>query len=492
MTIAPIQKDRGDERSASATLATSTPYQRSHAAPTDERPTLVYDDIRRHRHSSRLHGGDPLSNDAINWAFGLDVRRSADKLVLLALADAANEHWACFPGKEEIAGKASCAPSSIVHCTRRLEEAGHLVRIPFEALKGQDQKIGYVLAGGGRIHDLDDEFLAIAFAARKLPGRPLAEKPKHWDGRRRSDAASMEFGQGDQPVTLPGEGDYPVTPRGDQPVTPRTLSRPPTTSKDSDAADAASFVDADASTICAADASRAARDDQTRAAKPKRRQSLAAYLKTLGSDAINEIYWDFDTTKSDLLKNYAAPRARDDLKVPAGKWPDELDEELTLKSVEIVIHTLRKRSYSEFGEIAEGYLDGFEWPPEKNAPQATGDAAEGELRYRHSPGFLYAGAGHADACAASIHAAIDRMSAVELSESLTLFTRHRPDVLDACRGVAAKTATLHADHGQERQTLHAAVEHYLDWHRDKPQTKWPKFVVPAEMHPKQEPAAAAA
>jgi len=308
-----------------------------------------------------------VSNEALDWAFRVDVRRSADKLVLLALADAANEHWACFPGKDEIAAKASCAETSVVHCTRRLEEGGHLVRIAFEAPHGQDQKIGYVLAGGGRLESLDEEFLCAAFAKRKLDGRPRLEKPKHWAGGRKSDAAQQSFGQGDQSVTLPGQGDQLVTPRGDCLVTPRTQRRTPSTTKISDPADAGSSpVDADASTICGAAAPRD-EDDRSVRRSPKRRQTLGAYLKTLGADAVDEIYWDLDSSRGGVL-SWAEPRARKELGIPLDKdWPEgELDDALTLKVVEIALNTLRKRSYAEFGDVAEGYLAGFEWPPEKS------------------------------------------------------------------------------------------------------------------------------
>lgn len=259
-----------------------------------------------------------------------------------------------------------------------------------------------------------------------------------------------------------------------------------------DAADAASSVDAGASTTCAADASRDARDDQAAPRKPKRRQSLAAYLKTLGTDAIDEMYWDFDATKKDLLHKFAAPRARKDLKVPDGKWPDEMNDALTLKCVEIVINTLRKRSYSEFGDVAEYHLDGFDWPPEKGAAEPAGDATDAPLRYRHSPGFLYCQRGQEDAVLARLHSAIDRMPAVDLAESLELFDAHRPDKLKDFRQAAANATPLHPDEGHDRQILHVAVEYWRDWHRDKPQTKWPKFVVPSELHPAQQPAADAA
>lgn len=162
-----------------------------------------------------------MSNKAINWAFDQPITRPVDKLVLVVIANRANEHWAAFPGKAEIARKATIAESSVVHCVRRLEQGGFLMRVPFEAAHGQDQKIGYILAGGPRMFDeIDTEYLELAFADRKQAGAPKVAKPAHWSGARKS---KQEGGQGYQTVTLAG---LPTdNPQGDLTVTPRTLSK---------------------------------------------------------------------------------------------------------------------------------------------------------------------------------------------------------------------------------------------------------------------------
>lgn len=153
-----------------------------------------------------------VNSEAINWAFACVVLNTADKLVLLAIAKGANKHWASFPGRAEISRMTGIAEASIVKCIRRLERAGHLKRVPFAANNGQDQKVGYVLAGCGRPLDtLDTEFLDLAFAERKQPGAPLTAKPQHWSGAKR--------GEGGCAATLPG---WPAShPQGGPTATPR-------------------------------------------------------------------------------------------------------------------------------------------------------------------------------------------------------------------------------------------------------------------------------
>jgi biotin operon repressor len=151
--------------------------------------------------------------EAIDWAFDRPIANSADKLVLLVLARRANKHWAAFPGKAEIARRTGLAERSIPKCIKRLEDDGHLVRIAFAGISGQDQKIGYVLAGGGRLlDDLDDAFLALAFADRKQLGMSSAVKPQHWSGERK--------GEGRQPATRGGSPHS--DPQGRQGATPRS------------------------------------------------------------------------------------------------------------------------------------------------------------------------------------------------------------------------------------------------------------------------------
>lgn len=445
-----------------------------------------------------------MSGPALRWVdhhLPVKVSRS-ERAVLRDHASRANTYWASWAATEGIAKRTQYAPRTVENCERSLVQKKLLIPVPWVTNYGRETSSGYFLAGVfqefEKLPDVEVAFKErIEFRDRKtgrvVGGLPrVGGVPSWWSGRGRG--VQSEGSQDETPKReLRGPKNSAL--RGPTHGTPITTISNHQRKEPTDAADAASSVDADASTSCDADASRCARHDQPERAKPKRRQSLAAYLKTLGSDAINEIYWDLESTSKGKTLKWAEPRARKELKIPEGDWPNDdadADARLTLKVVEIAIYTLRKRSYGEFGEIAEYHLDGFEWPPEKNLPLAATGASGSPLRYRHSPSFLYAPKGHEDACVATIHAAIDRMPAAEIAASLALFERHRSEILANCRRVAAKTASLRDSNGHDRQTLHAALEYYRDWHRDKPQTKFPKFVVPIELHPTQQPAADAA
>lgn len=444
-----------------------------------------------------------MSGRALKWVdhrLKVKVSRS-ERAVLRDHANRANEFWASWPGTAGIAKRTQYAERTVENCERSLVKKKLLIPVPWVTNYGRETSSGYFLAGV--FEDFDElPDLEIAFKERigfrdpktgsLVGGRPRpGGVPEWWSGRGREPRPEGSQDETPEPALRGPKKSALRGPMGGTPIT--TISNH-SKEEPSDAADAASSVDADASTICAADASRATGDDQARPANRKRRQSLGAYLKTLGADAINEMYWDLDETSKKRVLKWGEPRARKELGIPKGDWPEgEMDEKLTLKCVEIAIHTLRKRSYAEFGEVVEGYLCDFEWPPEKNAPEAAQDAADAPLRYRHSPGFLYAGKGHEDACLARIHAAIDRMPTAELAESLKLFDAHRSQILEDCRRVAAKTASLHVDNGHDRQTLHAAAEYWRDWHLERGrQVKWPKFVVPLDLHPQQQPAVDAA
>jgi hypothetical protein len=428
-----------------------------------------------------------VSGRALSWVdhrLKVKVSRS-ERAVLRDHASRANEFWASWAATPGIAKRTQYAERTVENCERALVKKKLLIPVPWVTNYGRETSSGYFLAGVfedfDQLPDVEVAFKErIEFRDRKtgalVGGRPRDFIPDWWSGRGRGAEGSQDETPGSE---LRGPKNSAL--RGPMGGTPITTISNHQRKELPDAADAASTVDADASTSCAAAASRDARDDQAAPRKPKRRQSLATYLKTLGTDAINEMYWDFEETKKDLLKNYANPRAREELGVPVGTWPDEHDDALTLKAVEIVIHTLRKRSYSEFGEVVEGYLDGFDWPPTRDMPETAGGTADAPLRYRHSPGFLGCQEGQEDAALANIHAAIDRMPAVEIAESLRLFDAHRPDILKDCRAAAAGTVPWGSNHGPDRQVLHIAA----DFWRNKPQARWPRFVVPIELHPKR-------
>lgn len=435
-----------------------------------------------------------MSNEAINWAFATDVSRSTDKLVLLVLANAANEHWACFPGKEEIATKASCAPSSIVHCTRRLEAAGHLARIPFKALAGQDQKIGYVLAGGGRINGLDEEFLALAFAARKLPGRPLPDKPKHWSGQRRDDAVSIEFEQGDQLVTLAGQGDYLVTPRGDQLVTPRTLSRTPTTTKDSDAATAASIsLDAIASSMpcddahaSSAAAMAAARDEsatesRTTKAKPRRvslDKRLDEHLAALGPAVVDALLQELDDGSRDGIIDWSAKRARKELGLDWSADPrDDSGGKYARLVVGKALMKLTKPNGGGTSAEADDLLGAFDWPvdrrpspgkkPRKDRPRLPW------IVYYHRPAEADDPKAH-DA----LYGRVTALSDAALAAKVTEFRTYRPGLWKDSDQSAREQFEAQGARADASQVTRLAYQYAIKHAIDNYKGSWPMFVIP--------------
>lgn len=63
----------------------------------------------------------------MTWAFAQKVGGN-EKLVLLALADHADEEWSCYPGMETLAAKASVSVRTVQNVLARLEEAGYLTR----------------------------------------------------------------------------------------------------------------------------------------------------------------------------------------------------------------------------------------------------------------------------------------------------------------------------------------------------------------------------
>lgn len=138
-----------------------------------------------------------VNSEAIDWAFERDVSTSSNKFVLVAIAKHVNRHWAGFPSKAEIARMTKLSEVTVAKCLRELEEDGHMLRVPFVASNGQDQKPGFILAGCGRpLSEIDTDFLTAAFAHRKHAGVPQVAKPQHWSGERK--------GEGIGNRTLPG------------------------------------------------------------------------------------------------------------------------------------------------------------------------------------------------------------------------------------------------------------------------------------------------
>jgi len=65
---------------------------------------------------------------AMTWAWGRSVGHPAQKLVLMALADHADDRGICHPGIERIAQKVELAPRTVRRYLGQLEEDGHIQR----------------------------------------------------------------------------------------------------------------------------------------------------------------------------------------------------------------------------------------------------------------------------------------------------------------------------------------------------------------------------
>lgn len=66
-----------------------------------------------------------MSMEALTWAWSQTVGGGrCDKLVLLALADYADENWQSFPSRRRLAERAECSVDSVDRALKRLEAAG--------------------------------------------------------------------------------------------------------------------------------------------------------------------------------------------------------------------------------------------------------------------------------------------------------------------------------------------------------------------------------
>lgn len=69
-----------------------------------------------------------MSIAALNWAWTQECPNATSKLVLLALADKANEDGECWPGMDTVARMAGVSSRQVSTHLARLEEAGLIVR----------------------------------------------------------------------------------------------------------------------------------------------------------------------------------------------------------------------------------------------------------------------------------------------------------------------------------------------------------------------------
>lgn len=83
-----------------------------------------------------------MSLAALSWAFAQKELSTAQKFVLVAIADAANYDGFCWPRQKHIAEKCNLGRQSINECIRALEKSGHLlVRRRFKKGGGKTSSI---------------------------------------------------------------------------------------------------------------------------------------------------------------------------------------------------------------------------------------------------------------------------------------------------------------------------------------------------------------
>jgi len=69
-----------------------------------------------------------MSNEAITWAWRQTLTTMAEKLVLVRLADMADERFSCWPGQKRLADDSSCSEPTVRRALRGLEAKGLIYR----------------------------------------------------------------------------------------------------------------------------------------------------------------------------------------------------------------------------------------------------------------------------------------------------------------------------------------------------------------------------
>lgn len=86
-----------------------------------------------------------MSIKAISWAFKQKCGTPAEKLVLLALADYANDEGECWPGQEHIAEKTDLVRETVLRLLRSLEKQTLITSLRKKDKVGRDIGKGYFL-----------------------------------------------------------------------------------------------------------------------------------------------------------------------------------------------------------------------------------------------------------------------------------------------------------------------------------------------------------
>ena len=87
-----------------------------------------------------------MSTTAIKWAFAQCVRSSTGKLMLLVLADHADDEGRCRPKQRTLAQRVECSATTVRLHLARLEKDGPIERIPQWRRDGGQDHNAYQLA----------------------------------------------------------------------------------------------------------------------------------------------------------------------------------------------------------------------------------------------------------------------------------------------------------------------------------------------------------
>lgn len=97
-----------------------------------------------------------MSWQATNWAREQKAGSAAAKLVLILLADRADEDHSCYPGQATLAAEAECHVNSIASHLRTLEGRGLIKRVKRFTDKGHRTSDRYILPVQGELFEVSD------------------------------------------------------------------------------------------------------------------------------------------------------------------------------------------------------------------------------------------------------------------------------------------------------------------------------------------------
>jgi DNA-binding transcriptional ArsR family regulator len=90
-----------------------------------------------------------VSNEAIDWAIKQDAAGNAPrKLILILLANRADDAWVCWPSRRLLAEESGLSPRQVVRHLASLEEDGLIRRVAWERADGGQGANVYVLGPG--------------------------------------------------------------------------------------------------------------------------------------------------------------------------------------------------------------------------------------------------------------------------------------------------------------------------------------------------------